>query len=257
MTLVKFKKAKNASGYQIRAYRVNKNTKKAKLAKTVKTKKTTATAKGLKVDTEYVIRVRAYRTVKGKTIYGKEEEMKDSVYTALDAVMPGKSKHTGAALKKDYVKWRNAFVKHSWKAGYRYDRPCRDYVVTYGWNGFVSDLNRAFTHLTEDTGDMYDMYKSGKGGPKAMAEIYADCIRSQGVKALVLSYEERDKYQVSVWARTRIKGKKGWYPCPYGIITYDCDKEFIMYLVGPNGAIRTSCYGVMPGDPDALKSALQ
>ena len=63
---VTYKTVSNASGYQIN-YATNKKFKKAV---TIKTKKTTYTLKKLKKGKTYYVRVRAYRTVDGKTYYG-------------------------------------------------------------------------------------------------------------------------------------------------------------------------------------------
>lgn len=63
---ISFKKVDNASGYQI-SYATNSKFKKAS---TKKTKKTAYTLKKLKKGKTYYVRVRAYRTVNGKTYYG-------------------------------------------------------------------------------------------------------------------------------------------------------------------------------------------
>lgn len=63
---VSYKKVSKADGYQI-SYATNK---KFKNAKTKKTKKTSYTLKKLKKGKTYYVRVRAYRTVNGKTYYG-------------------------------------------------------------------------------------------------------------------------------------------------------------------------------------------
>lgn len=63
---VTYTKVSNASGYQI-SYATDKKFKKAT---TKKTKKTTYTLKKLKKGKTYYVRVRAYRTVNGKTYYG-------------------------------------------------------------------------------------------------------------------------------------------------------------------------------------------
>ena len=64
---VKWKKVSNADGYQIQ-YAPNKKFKKAK-SKTVKS--TSVTLKKLKKKTTYFVRVRAYKVVDGKKVYGK------------------------------------------------------------------------------------------------------------------------------------------------------------------------------------------
>ena len=68
----KWKKASNADGYQIQ-YAPNKKFKKAK-SKTVKS--TSVTLKKLKKKTTYFVRVRAYKAVDGKKVYGKWSSVK-------------------------------------------------------------------------------------------------------------------------------------------------------------------------------------
>ena len=65
--IASWKKASNADGYQIQ-YAPNKKFKKAK-SKTVKS--TSVTLKKLKKKTTYFVRVRAYKAVAGKKVYGK------------------------------------------------------------------------------------------------------------------------------------------------------------------------------------------
>lgn len=67
-----FKKADKATGYQVQ-YSTNS---KFKSAKAYKTKKTTATVKKLKAKKKYYVRVRAYKTVKGKTVYSSWSKVK-------------------------------------------------------------------------------------------------------------------------------------------------------------------------------------
>ena len=67
-----WKKASNADGYQIQ-YAPNKKFKKAK-RKTVKS--TSVTIKKLKKKTTYFVRVRAYKAVDGKKVYGKWSSVK-------------------------------------------------------------------------------------------------------------------------------------------------------------------------------------
>lgn len=64
---VKFKKVSGATGYVI-SYATDKNFKKAK---TVTTKKTTYVLKKLKKGKTYYVKVRAYKTVNKKKVYGK------------------------------------------------------------------------------------------------------------------------------------------------------------------------------------------
>lgn len=69
---VTIKKVSNATGYQIKY-----STKKTfKNAKTVKTTKTSYTIKKLKKKKTYYVKVRAYRTVDGKTYYGSYSSVK-------------------------------------------------------------------------------------------------------------------------------------------------------------------------------------
>ena len=68
----KWKKASNADGYQIQ-YAPNKKFKKAK-SKTVKS--TSVTIKKLKKKKTYFVRVRAYKVVDGKKVYGKWSSIK-------------------------------------------------------------------------------------------------------------------------------------------------------------------------------------
>ena len=67
-----WKKASEADGYQIQ-YAPNKKFKKAK-SKTVKS--TSVTLKKLKKKTTYFVRVRAYKVVDGKKVYGKWSSVK-------------------------------------------------------------------------------------------------------------------------------------------------------------------------------------
>jgi hypothetical protein len=64
---VKYKKVKNATGYQIQ---VATNSKFTKNRKSIKVKKVTGTIKNLKKGKKYYVRVRAYRNVKKNTYYG-------------------------------------------------------------------------------------------------------------------------------------------------------------------------------------------
>ena len=70
--VAKWKKASNADGYQIQ-YALNKKFKKAK-SKTVKS--TSVTIKKLKKKKTYFVRVRAYKAVDGKKVYGKWSSVK-------------------------------------------------------------------------------------------------------------------------------------------------------------------------------------
>lgn len=65
----KFRKVKNAKGYQY-SYGTNKKFKKSK-TKTKTTKKLSVTIKKLKKKTTYYVRVRAYSVTNGKKKYGK------------------------------------------------------------------------------------------------------------------------------------------------------------------------------------------
>lgn len=69
---VTFKKVGNTTGYQIKYSTSKKFTK----AKTVKTTKTSYTIKKLKKGKTYYVKVRAYRTVNGKTYYGSYSSVK-------------------------------------------------------------------------------------------------------------------------------------------------------------------------------------
>ena len=66
---IAWKKVKNADGYQV--YRATKKNGKYKLVKVVKgNKKVSYTNTKLKKNKKYYYKVRAYRTVKGKKVYG-------------------------------------------------------------------------------------------------------------------------------------------------------------------------------------------
>ena len=66
---ITWKKVKNADGYQV--YRATKKNGKYKLVKVVKgNKKVSYTNTKLKKNKKYYYKVRAYRTVKGKKVYG-------------------------------------------------------------------------------------------------------------------------------------------------------------------------------------------
>ena len=70
--VIRWKKVKGASGYQI-AYAVNKKFKKKK---TKSVTKTTVTLKKLKKKKTYYIKVRAYKKIKGEKVYGKWSNVK-------------------------------------------------------------------------------------------------------------------------------------------------------------------------------------
>lgn len=65
--IVKWQKVSKSTGYQVRTY------KGSKLVKKLSTKNLKATIKGLKANTTYKVKVRAYKKSKGKTLYGKEK----------------------------------------------------------------------------------------------------------------------------------------------------------------------------------------
>ena len=65
---VKWKKVAGAKGYQVR-YSTKKNFKK-KATKSMLTKKRSVKIKKLKKGKKYYVKVRAYRTYKGKKVYG-------------------------------------------------------------------------------------------------------------------------------------------------------------------------------------------
>ena len=96
---IAYNKAKNAKGYQIRAYKGKK------LVKSAKTKNTSYTVKGLSAETKYTIKVRAYNGSK----YGKEKsitvktETKNLAVTGLRA-----SNVTKDSVKITYKKAKNA-----------------------------------------------------------------------------------------------------------------------------------------------------
>ena len=96
---IAYNKAKNAKGYQIRAYKGKK------LVKSAKTKDTSYTVKGLSAETKYTIKVRAYNGSK----YGKEKsitvktETKNLAVTGLRA-----SNVTKDSVKITYKKAKNA-----------------------------------------------------------------------------------------------------------------------------------------------------
>lgn len=69
---ISYKKSVEAEGYQIQ-YATKKN---FSGKKTVTTKKTNATLKSLKKGKTYYVRVRAYRTLDGKTVYGNWSNVK-------------------------------------------------------------------------------------------------------------------------------------------------------------------------------------
>ena len=74
---VKYKKVSNASGYQIKYSTTKKFTKATSNTVTVKGKsKTTKTISGLKGGKTYYVKVRAYRTVKGKKYYSAYSKAK-------------------------------------------------------------------------------------------------------------------------------------------------------------------------------------
>ena len=69
--LVSFKKVKNAKGYQVQYSLNNKFTKKTKSITLKSQKKKSVTINNLKKGNTYYVRVRAYKTVGNKKIYGK------------------------------------------------------------------------------------------------------------------------------------------------------------------------------------------
>lgn len=97
--ILTYNKAKNAKGYQVRAYKGKK------LVKSLKTRDTACTVKGLSAETKYTIKVRAYNGSK----YGKEKsltlktETKNLAVTGLKA-----SSVTKESVKVKYNKAKNA-----------------------------------------------------------------------------------------------------------------------------------------------------
>lgn len=73
--VLKWKKAANATGYQI--YMKTGKKGKYKLLKTIKKKSTTSyTTKKLKKNTKYYFKIRSYKTISGTTAYGKYSKVK-------------------------------------------------------------------------------------------------------------------------------------------------------------------------------------
>lgn len=97
-----WKKAANADGYKV--YRYNSKTKKYKLIKT--TRKRSYTHKKLKTGSKYSYKVRAYKVVNGKKIYGKFST-KDSAKVKLPAPKV-KLKKNGTSIKATVTKVEGA-----------------------------------------------------------------------------------------------------------------------------------------------------
>ena len=74
---VSWKKAKKAAGYQV-VYAKDKKFKKGKKVKTVKKKTTSVTFKKLSKGTKYYAKVRAYKLLDGKKVYGKYSKIKSA-----------------------------------------------------------------------------------------------------------------------------------------------------------------------------------
>lgn len=103
---VKWKKTSGAKGYQV--YRAKGNSKKFKKIKTIKKKGTCKmTDKGLNAGTKYTYKVRAYKKVKGKAVYGK--------YSAAKSVT---TKGTKALAQVEFTSAKaksSSTIKLAWK----------------------------------------------------------------------------------------------------------------------------------------------
>ena len=176
---VKYNKAKNAKGYQIRVYKGNKR------VSEVKTKNTSCTIGKLQEGTEYTVKIKAYKGKKFgkeksiivKTARGESDSTQDDSNTddTSKIVMPGESTSTGDALVAEY----NAYVAYEaeqWKK-LSLDE-LRDIVFPH--------MGAGITYNTQYT-DKYSLFKYKAGTEEPICEMYADILNIMGIPA-----EKRD-----------------------------------------------------------------
>lgn len=176
---VKYNKAKNAKGYQIRVYKGSKR------VAEVKTKSTSCTIDKLQEGTEYTVKIRAYKGKKYgkeksiivKTARGESDSTEDDSNTddTPGIVMPGESTSTGDALVAEY----NAYVAYEaeqWKK-LSLDE-LRDIVFPH--------MGAGITYNTQYT-DKYSLFKYKAGTEEPICEMYADILNIMGIPA-----EKRD-----------------------------------------------------------------
>ena len=176
---VKYNKAKNAKGYQIRVYKGSKR------VSEVKTKNTSCTIGKLQEGTEYTVKIKAYKGKKFgkeksiivKTARGESDSTEDDSNTddTPGIVMPGESTSTGDALVAEY----NAYVAYEaeqWKK-LSLDE-LRDIVFPH--------MGAGITYNTQYT-DKYSLFKYKAGTEEPICEMYADILNIMGIPA-----EKRD-----------------------------------------------------------------
>ena len=173
---VKYNKAKNAKGYQIRVYKGNKR------VSEVKTKNTSCTIGKLQEGTEYTVKIKAYKGKKFgkeksiivKTARGESDSTEDDSNTddTPGIVMPGESTSTGDALVAEY----NAYVAYEaeqWK---------KRSSSQDAWSSALAHASAGITYNVQYT-DKYNLFKYKAGTEEAICEMYADIFTAAGFPA--------------------------------------------------------------------------
>lgn len=183
-------KVKNATGYQVKVCTFDVVNNKYDIIKTKNTSKNTLTITGLYPSSVYTVTICAYVKVNNNTTYG--DTSKTQVYTTnadlaklYGVTPPGESTKTGAALKKEYEAWRDAWIKE-------YIADASDDIGnTAGIQQMISN-----TFSSKETIDpnkcktLYDAYKYGKANGTREAEMLADFCTKLNMTAEAITPEE-------------------------------------------------------------------
>lgn len=204
---IKFKKVSGAKKYQVQVYEATReryrkvhNDKqksrtysykwkaKKKLVTKTDTKKTTCTVKGLKRNSSYIIKVRAYN---GKS-YGKWNSL--GVWTTFKNIKgPGKSAATGDNLKKQYEKWKANFIKEAKEevdGDYYLGRAIMEkFMCTdIGWTNSIDTIIENPNEYSMD--EVYAVYKNGWASDMEMYHLIMDVCKTAGVDSQIEYKEE-------------------------------------------------------------------
>lgn len=176
---LKWNKAQNAKGYQIRVYSGKK---------LVKTNITTGTAfiiKDLRSSTKYTIKVRAYNTIKGKKMYGAEKKITKKTY----CVNPGFTRSSGSELKREYKLWRTSEIKTLKSRTKYYPKSVSQHVQAYS---IYIDINKdkegtdleLINDNDPDVKTKYDHFATGgiRRSDDSEIAIFTDLCKGIGIK---------------------------------------------------------------------------